>query len=412
MSSVEIQSFRKIPNAILTDQTSTVGEPSVTNNGKQILVTGNWYAARSTNNGSTWSYLNPAAIFPEVDGGFCCDQTLIYDSVNDLTFWILQYVNTTQGNTLRLAVKKGQTLGDDVWTLWDFRPTTINSGWKNQWLDYNHASVSSKYLYIGSNVFDNSDTFTRCVILRIPLSKLKSGQSISFDYFQTTKDFSLRCVQGAKDVMYFAAHGPSLSNNKIRVFSWPENSPTVTKRDIAISPWSGGNYVATCPDNTQWLSRTDERITGGWYANGVLGFLWTVNKRGTDRPFPHIRVVRIKVSDMSLIDEPDIWNASYAYAYPDVSVNKNGVVGIAAFYGGGTKYPSHLVGFRDDTVNKWRLKLARSGGNGPADKKWGDYITIRPHSPANTSWIACGYTLQNGKTQEEVEVHTVVFRKK
>ena len=40
-------------------QTSTVGEPSLANNGQQILVTGNWYATRSLDHGTSWDFVSP-----------------------------------------------------------------------------------------------------------------------------------------------------------------------------------------------------------------------------------------------------------------------------------------------------------------------------------------------------------------
>src|SRR5438874_2227380 len=46
-------------------------EPSTAGNGKYIFQTGNWYASRSYDNGSTWSYLNPFSMF---GSGYCCDQ--------------------------------------------------------------------------------------------------------------------------------------------------------------------------------------------------------------------------------------------------------------------------------------------------------------------------------------------------
>ena len=69
-----------------------------------------------------------------------------------------------------------------------------------------------------------------------------------------------------------------------------------------------------------------------------------------------------------------------------------------------------MVGIYDDSSKKWKLKIAREGTNGPQDSKWGDYITVRPYSPGNTEWIAAGYTLQGGKTQNEIAVHAVRFK--
>src|SRR6185436_6630674 len=96
-----------LPSTATGGQTSTVGEPSLANNGNQIYYSGNWYAARSLNNGGSWSYISPFTTFPSADGGFCCDQTQIYDPTRDLTIWLLQYIRQNNTNTLRIAIKKG-----------------------------------------------------------------------------------------------------------------------------------------------------------------------------------------------------------------------------------------------------------------------------------------------------------------
>lgn len=409
MSKIEITRTMVLSDTVTDNQTSTIGEPSIANNGPHLLFTGNWFAAKSTNNGKDWSYVSPYDYFPPASNGFCCDQTLLYDKSRDLTFWILQYDKVNGGNTLRLAVKKGRTLNNDDWDIWDLTPKSLNSAWTNQWLDYNHASVSDNFLYIGTNVFSTSDVFQRCVIIRIPLDKLKTGTGITYNLFETRTEFSLRCVQGAKKTMYFASH--TSANNVIRVFSWPENSLTVKRTDVMITPWSGGNtYVAKCPDGSNWLGRTDYRITGAWLADGILGFMWTANARGTSRPFPHVRVVRIDAATFKLIDEPDLWHPNYAFAYPDAAPNAAGDIGICLFMGGGTKFPSHVVGGFDKLTKGWKLKLARAGTQGPLDNKWGDYLTVRPLSPDNKEWIAAGYTLQGGRTEDKIQAHAVQFR--
>ena len=88
-------------------QTSTVGEPSLANNGRHILYTGNWYAARSADSGTSWVLVDPFTFFPPAGGGFCCDQTALYDQAHDLTIWLLQYVEKDDRNVLRIAVKSG-----------------------------------------------------------------------------------------------------------------------------------------------------------------------------------------------------------------------------------------------------------------------------------------------------------------
>lgn len=409
MKRIKITKLSVISKTITENQVSTIGECSIANNGKQILVTGNWFAVNSMNNGKKWEYINPFTNFPTADDGFCCDQTLLYDAKTDLSFWLLQYNKKNDvNNTLRLAVKKGATLNDKNWDLWDFTPQSINPSWKNQWLDYNHAAVSNKFLYICSNMF-MKEAFTRCIVLRIPLKALQKGKNVSFDYFETKADFSLRCVQGATNTMYFAAHSGATGNNSIRLFSWPENTIDVSKKDIPVTAWSGGSYRSLGPDGTNWLGRADNRITGAWLSKGSLGFMWTVSKRGDKRPHPHVRVAVIDAAKMELIDEPDIWSPDHAFGYPDAYPNSKGEVGITLFMGGGKITPAHVVGAYNAKAKNWLLKTARTGTNGPRESTWGDYITIRPLSPDNKKWIAAGYTLQGGKEATDAEVHTVQF---
>ncbi|MFS0518436.1 hypothetical protein ACEYW6_27475 [Nostoc sp. UIC 10607] len=209
-----------LSDAATGGQTSTVGEPSIANSGQRIFVTGNWYATRSLDNGVSWDFISPFNALPPVDDGFCCDQTVLYDYSHDLMFWLLQYVEKNGTNTLRVAVNTSGTLGNNEWYWWDFRPQEVNSQWQGEWFDYNHAALSNNYLYVATNVF-RGDNWTRSVVLRLPLDSLAAGGALNYNYFQSTDNFSLRCAQGARDVMHFGSHN---SNSQIRVFSWPENN--------------------------------------------------------------------------------------------------------------------------------------------------------------------------------------------
>jgi hypothetical protein len=44
--------------------------------GDTIFYAANWYAARSTDNGQTFTYVNPYTTFPSINGGFCCNQVI------------------------------------------------------------------------------------------------------------------------------------------------------------------------------------------------------------------------------------------------------------------------------------------------------------------------------------------------
>jgi len=396
-----------VSRAATGGQTSTVGEPSVANTASGIFVTGNWYASRSTDGGSTWRFVSPSTTLPPANLGFCCDQTLIHVPSHQITVWLLQYIKDERRNTLRVAITSDGAFGNSGWHWWDLSPDATNPAWTGEWFDYNHAALSDRFLYVSSNVFAVSgNRWTRAVVFRIPLDALKAGGQLDYDFFATTEAGSLRCTQGARDTMYFASQG---NGSSIRVFTWPESATSVTDVGVPVSAWRAGTYSAPGPDGNDWLSRCDPRITGGWVAQGQLGFMWTANRMGTSRPFPYVRAVHLDESTMTVVDEPDIWSPDYAYAYPDASPNANGDVGITLFRGGGNRLPGHVVGAWDSAAKRWSLAGTRDSSNGPFDTKWGDYLTCRPDTIDPRNWIAVGYTLQGGDTQDSIEPRVVRF---
>lgn len=389
-------------------QTSTVGEPSLSSANQEALFSGNWYAAHSVNSGQTWNLLNPFSFFPAAAGGFCCDQSLIFIPKIGMHVWILQYLKANNTNVLRIAFKRNQLGTRTGWRWWDFVPATFDPAWSSEWFDYNHCALSDNFLYVGTNMFAGAtDRFTRAVMFRIPFTAFAPGAQLTVDRFVTTANFSLRCVQGASTIMYFGAHDGA---NRLRIFSWPENAATVTSRLVPVTTWNGATpYGPVGPGSANWIGRCDGRITGAWLARGRLGFMWTANRQGTTRPFPFVRVARISQSTMSLIDEPDIWNASFAFAYPDAAPNQNGDVGITLFAGGNTIHPAHMVGVRTATGSSWQVRTIAQSTHSPAQNKWGDYLTCRRDHPNGAHWVASGYSLQGGGGIANIRPHFVRF---
>jgi hypothetical protein len=115
-------------------------------------------------------------------------------------------------------------------------------------------------------------------------------------------------------------------------------------------------------------------------------------------------------SIQALLDEPDLWSPTFAYAYPDIVPNHVGGVGITLFRGGGPLHPSHVVGVLDTTSGAaWTLSGTKNGTNGPTDSKWGDYLTCRPVDGNPAQWVAAGFTLQGGGDRMNIEPRLVVF---
>ncbi len=399
---------RGLTDAETSNITSQVGEPSVAVRGQEILMTGNWYAAFSTDGGTSFTYINASTTFPNVNGGFCCDQLAIYDSQNDLMIWYLQYIEDGSQNTGRLAVAQGNDIVNQQWRFYDFTPLNVGN-WNNQWFDYPDFAVGENFLYVSTNTFSTpGDNFTRAVVLRLPLAQLAAYQGFTYNYFDVTNDFSLRPTQGATDTMYFAGHQ---ATNTLRVFTWPENNTTITTNDVGVQLWANATRVAPGPSGNDWLGRVDARITGAWMSGNEIGFAWTASQ-DANFPFPHVRVAVLDRNTMAIVRQPHIWNSNYAFAYPAAAPNANGVVGLSVAYGGGSQFePSHAVGFFDTSTTSWDLVVTANGTHGPSANRWGDYLAVRPHGAQGQreTWVATGFTQQGGPQASDIQVRYVHF---
>ncbi len=318
---------------------STVCEPTGAVVGDNRLIAGNWFSAISVDGGNSIRYVYPETDFAPPDGQFCCDQTILFDHSRKLWIWLLQFGVGENSNTnvLRLSIIRGGDLATSIMYSFELQPPQFKSHWSGEWFDYNHAALSNNFLYIGTNVFTVSEgLWTRSIVMKIPLDQLAMKDEIDIEFVNTEYNGSLRCTQGATDTMHIVSHNPN--QQQIRIYSWPEGLPPDQKlvaHDVDIQLWKRGNYVAEGPDGRNWLGRCDGRITGAWVSKGIIGCMWTANGVGDACPYPYIRVARIAEEGKELIDQPDIWNKNYAYAYPDVYPNSHGEVGMTACRGGG-----------------------------------------------------------------------------
>ena len=199
--------------------------------------------------------------------------------------------------------------------------------------------------------------------------------------------------------------------SQLRVFRWLDTSTSIAWSDVNVRAWSGGSCAAPGPGGVNWLGRTDSRITGAWVGAGTVGFMWTGNRDGS-HPLPYIRVARIRQSNMTLMDEPDIWSRTSAWAYPAAAANAQGVAGFSAFYRGGTRHPGHVVGVK--TATGWETTLTSTSTStsthSPPDQSWADYLSCTAHNASTSQWVASGYTLQGGTARRNIEPRFVRLR--
>jgi hypothetical protein len=398
--------IRLIQNTGLDDaatgvQTGTVHEPTVATSHDTVFITGNWFAGRSTDNGASWTLVDPFSTLPPAAGGFCCDQIVLHDPGRDIWIWILQYAAKAGSNVFRVAFAPGDAPGDWHWQ--DFGPKDLDPAWRDMWFDYPDAALSSNHLYITFNAFNAAGRWQRAFAFKIPLDDLKARAALTYQWWTTTESGSLRLTQGAAGSMFFASHN---AGRRLRVHGWPDGSNTVGWFDVQVSAWTRDPYSAPGPGGVEWLARTDSRITAGWLSGTRAGFLWTVGPR-PGRPMPYVKGAVVDVTTQALVEEPDIWSQDSAYAQAAACPNAQGVVGVALFLGGGSRHPSHVVGFRDG--GEWRLAVTSTSTHGPLDGKWGDYLSCRRHDPQSSEWVASGYTLQGGTGRKNIEPRYVHF---
>lgn len=299
---------------------SMVYEPNVGGHGNAILMTGNWSAHISTNNGMSWRYLSPFTTFPNSPGpfsaGFCCDQRVAQDPTRNLIFWYLQYNVKSDGtNGIRIAVFRGSgALGTVSAALYDYSASTFGySG--PYWLDFPHMQATENYLYFTSNVFRHwfglqPDEFAGSIIARLPLDTLAAGQALTNPIFADFRASqfpypSIAPVNGADDTMYFGVYRDSTT---ITVLRWRDVDLEPTYINVeGLSPTYSGVSAFTCsgppPESYDPCVDIDNRIQSGWVTSTEVGFMWNSGLGGV-YPRPFVRVVVLDRSPLDSLFRP------------------------------------------------------------------------------------------------------------
>lgn len=106
----------------------------------------------------------------------------------------------------------------------------------------------------------------------------------------------------------------------MRVFSLAENSNSYFWRDVGIFTWARAALSSTTPDGQNWLAGSSgfpgTAIIGGTRSGNKIWFAWNA---ATDSNFqqPHVEMVTLdRVNDFNRIQQVQIWNNNFAFAYP------------------------------------------------------------------------------------------------
>ena len=390
---------------------SNVGEPSCAANGDLIFYTGNWYAALSADGGATFRFIDPATAFRRLDppgSHFCCDQVVLFLPQIDTFVWLLQHGPATGDNIQRLAIAKTADVAQGKWRLFDI--STQSLGVRGSFLDFPDLSSGANMLYVTTNIFPAQGRAGSAVI-RIPLSSIESGRPTA-TRFLSMQDFSFRVAQNCGTTAFFAAHKDT---STLRVFAWPENAASPAVKDVSHARFIGGNgYHSRTPDNRRWLDRADPRITGATLARNDLYFAWGVNRGSNNRPKPFIQIAKIDATNLSLLENINIFDSESATCYGALSTNANDEVGISYMIGGGPRFPANVVGVLTGARKEVVIAASDRGPLPTPDSgkgEWGDYLTVRRMFPNQKLFAATGYTLKGpgDGTNRDATPHFVIF---
>lgn len=388
---------------------STITEMASANRGRFVWATGNWWAARSTNQGASWSYVDPYSGFPD----FCCDQDVIYDRGRDLLIWLRMGVPDGNGhNRFFLGVSTDDGLSFC---------TYVHDSPATEWYDYPHLALTSNYLYMTWNMFDAGDNYLRSRVLRWPLEAMSQCQGFNFDSFDDTGGTITPAVGGTSQA-YFGQHR---NTSTLRIYRWLEFDTSIPFFDRAIPAWTfsprGSQSCAACGGDA--CARADNRITSGYVRRHSLpnashfetvGFFWNVGQGGSF-PFPYVENAWFyTTSGFVYGGRYLLWNTDYAWLFAAAHPDVRGNLGIVSHRAGGATCPGVCVGKDDELDGEppgWVMTCPASmaGDSGPSNDTWGDYNRARPFMPAGTCWMGSGHVLQGGTTGASVHPLHFVF---
>ncbi|HEX8735736.1 MAG TPA: hypothetical protein VF721_10460 [Pyrinomonadaceae bacterium] len=385
------------------DTASHVCEPSAAVNGSVVFYTGNWFAAVSIDGGTTFKYADPYTTFPNPPGmSFCCDQVVHYIKSIDTFIWLLQYGRDATGkNIQRIAFATTAKVKTGSWKFFDITPAALGLG-EGIWLDFPDLADGQNMVYMSTNCFAGN-AWTASAVARIKLTSFTTGPFSMTRAVSNTRP-SLRVAQNCGTTAYFVGH---VSTSKLEVFSWKETSAAPTSNQVTVASWSSGGYSSLTPDGQDWLERADGRHTGATLAGNELWFAWASGKGGANaRPQPFVQIARINATSMTLVENINLWSSTSGICYAALATNSNNEVGVSYMYGGGTRFPTHVVGILTGTR---RYVGTFASTRGPSDNKYGDYLTVRRNYANQKLFCATGYTLLNGAGNSDATPNLTIF---
>ncbi len=358
-------------------------ELSVAENEQTVMLTGNGWMALSEDGGANFTVINPTTLFPQTNGGFCCDQILHYVPQIDMFVWLLQYRKDTEGdNIIRIAAQTTNQIRNSngtAWTYWDFKSDVFN---KDKSLDYNDMTFGTNSLWWCTNSVGKGRN-----VVRIKLSEIAAKSTIHYQFAKTTPNaYFSHITQNARNTVYWGGH---LSNSELRVYSMKDGDNFYSWNSLTVNSWPNGDKISNCPSGQNWMGKLPgtHHIMGNALKDGKLWLGWAA-AAGGGFDNPHYQIVEINTNNWTKTKQMQIWNPDVAFGYTYFATNAEGELGLSVGFGGENTHPSHAVGVWGDYVVYYPELSTR------CTSRWGDYNTVRrAQSNKGMDFVAGGYSM-------------------
>ncbi len=356
-----------------------------------VLYTGNSYLMASTDGGATFDEHDTTTFLPAAQGR-PVDQVMIYVPHRRLFAWMMQHGKTpgTGDGNFRLAVAGAPDLASDIegsWTVYDF--TSSDLGHPGIATDRQDLSFSESRLYMTTNVVGKGR-----VVMTLDLEDLAQRRPVHWartDPLGGMFQFSDLSQQNGKNVHSVAI----ASSSGLRVMTLDDGAGTYGFHDVKVGQFSVASDLASLdPDGVDWLTRGVANVSASVVHGNDLWVAWDAAASAAgDTPFypnAQVRLARIDVGTWKAVEERQVWNPDYAFAYGCLAVAPGGDVGYGVGVGGSHDYPNSCFGILGDFVVYFRDSSTATPGAG-SEPRWGDYITVRPSATDPRRFASFGY---------------------
>ena len=367
-----------------------------------VLYVGNTYLMVSTDGGATFTQHDSTTFLPAALGR-PVDQVMVYVPHRRMFAWMMQHRATAdsgEGN-FRLAVAGIEDVRTDVetaWTTYDFTSTDL--GHAGAATDRQDLAFSETRLYQTTNAVGHGR-----VVMSLSLDDLEARRTVQWTRTNALPgefQFSDLSQQNRQNV-HSVAIG---SNTRLSVMRFDDGAGSYAFHDVTVGRFpTAGDLMATDPDGVDWLTRGVANVSASVMFGDDLWTAWdaAASAPGDQPNYPnaHVRMARINTSSWNAVQEHQVWNTDYAFAYGCLASREGEELGYGVAVGGSHDYPNSCFGILGDFVVYYRDTSTATPG-ATSEPRWGDYLTVRPSASDPTRYSAFGY-YADGPTSAAVQ---------